>query len=148
MIQWCLIVNCVISVYGIVYEMLNAIFQICSLTLEQLKINLLLDEKSFRLFFVIHRWIFGLATTLFNHSWYCRMVSVLKFGLQPTYLFVYTSRAGSSKSNYSYAQTHLGLQVLKLNGLIPLIYSFVKSKSILFDLNYAKDYLAANVYQR
>ena len=27
-----LIVNCVICVYGIVYKMLNAIFQICSLT--------------------------------------------------------------------------------------------------------------------
>ena len=31
----CLIVNCVICVYGIVYEMLNAIFQICSLTVAQ-----------------------------------------------------------------------------------------------------------------
>ena len=35
LIQQCLIVNCVICVYGIVYEMLNAIFQICSLTVAQ-----------------------------------------------------------------------------------------------------------------
>ena len=32
LIEQCFIVNCVICVYGIVYEMLNAIFQICSLT--------------------------------------------------------------------------------------------------------------------
>ena len=76
------------------------------------------------------------------------MVSVLKVGLQHTYLFVYTSSEGSSKSNYSYAQAHLGLQVLKSNRSILLIYSFVKSKYILIDLNYAKNYLAANVYQR
>ena len=31
----CLIVNFVICVYGIIYEMLNAIFQICSLTVAQ-----------------------------------------------------------------------------------------------------------------
>ena len=28
----CLIVNCVICVYGIVYEMVKAVFHICSLT--------------------------------------------------------------------------------------------------------------------
>ena len=32
LIEQCLIVNCVICVYGIVYETLNAIFHICSLT--------------------------------------------------------------------------------------------------------------------
>ena len=35
MINQCLIVNCVIFVYGIVYEMMNAIFHICSLTVAQ-----------------------------------------------------------------------------------------------------------------
>ena len=35
LIKQCIIVNCVICVYGIVYEMLNAIFQICSLTVAQ-----------------------------------------------------------------------------------------------------------------
>ena len=36
LIEQCLIVNCVICVYGIVYEILNAIFQLGSLTLAQL----------------------------------------------------------------------------------------------------------------
>ena len=41
--------------YGIVYEMLNAIFQICSLTVAQVKITLLFDEKYFLDYFtVIH----------------------------------------------------------------------------------------------
>ena len=44
-------VNCVLCVYGIVYEMFNAIFQICSLTVAQVSITLLLDEKYFRLFY-------------------------------------------------------------------------------------------------
>ena len=35
LINQCLIVNCVICVYGIVYEILNAIFHICSLTVAQ-----------------------------------------------------------------------------------------------------------------
>ena len=39
--------NCVICVYGIVYELLNAIFQIHSLTVAQVKITVLLDEKYF-----------------------------------------------------------------------------------------------------
>ena len=51
---------------------------------------------------------------------------------------------GSGKSTYTYAQAHMSLhratlrQVPKSNWLIPLICSFVTSKSILFDLNYAK----------
>ena len=56
--------------------------------------------------------------------------------------FVYTSSEG--KSIYTYTQAHMSLhcstlrQVPKSNGLILLICSFVASKSILFDLNYAK----------
>ena len=44
LIKQCFIVNCVICVYGIVYEMLYAIFQICSLTVAQVEITVLLDE--------------------------------------------------------------------------------------------------------
>ena len=61
-------------------------------------------------------------------------------------LLVYTSSEGSGKSSYTYAQAHLSLhcsimrQVPKLNGLIPLFCSFVTSKSILFDLDYSKNY--------
>ena len=51
LVKQCLIVNYVICVYGIVYEMFNAKFQICSLTVAQVKITLLLDEKYFRLFY-------------------------------------------------------------------------------------------------
>ena len=63
---------------------------------------------------------------------------------QPPYYFVYTSSEGSFKSTYTYAQAHLSLncstlrQVPRSNGIIPLICSFVTSKSILFDLNYAR----------
>ena len=35
LIKQCIIVNCVICVYGTIYEMLNAIIQICSLTVAQ-----------------------------------------------------------------------------------------------------------------
>ena len=72
----------------------------------------------------------------------------MKFCLQPPYYFVYTSREGSGKSTDTYAQAHLNLhcstllQVAKSNVLIPLVCSFVTSKSILFDLNhmYANNY--------
>ena len=70
--------------------------------------------------------------------------SVLKFGHQPPYYFVYASSEGSDKSTYKYAQAHLSLhcstlrQVPKSNGLIPLICSFFTSPSNLFGLNYAK----------
>ena len=60
-------------------------------------------------FTVIHKWIFALANVLFNHSWWCRWVSVLQFGHQPPYYFVYTSSEGSVKSTYTYAQAHLSL---------------------------------------
>ena len=59
--------------------------------------------------------------------------SVLKFGHQPSYFFVYTSSEGSGKSTYTYAQAHLShhcstlRQIPKSNGLIPLICSFVSS---------------------
>ena len=59
--------------------------------------------------------------------------SVLKFGHQPSYFFVYTRSEGSGKSTYTYAQAHLSLhcstlrQIPKSNGLIPLICSFVSS---------------------
>ena len=72
--------------------------------------------------------------------------SVLKFGQNPSYCFVYMSSEGSGKSTHTYAQAHLSLhcstlrQVPKSNGLIPLICSFVTSKSILFDLNYVNNY--------
>ena len=55
-------------------------------------------------------------------------------------------------STYTYAQAHQSLhcstlrQVPKSNGRIPLICSFVISKSILLDLNYAKIYKAAILY--
>ena len=61
--------------------------------------------------------------------------SFLEFGLQPTFYFVYTISDGSGKSTHTYAQAHLSLhcstmrQVPKSNGLIPLICSFVTSKS-------------------
>ena len=77
--------------------------------------------------------------------------SVLKFGHKPLYYFVYTSSEGSGKSTYTYAQAHLSLhcatlrQVPKSNGLIPLICSFVTSKSILFDLNYAKITIVSSI---
>ena len=77
--------------------------------------------------------------------------SVLKFGHKPLYHFVYTSREGSGKSTYTYAQAHLSLhcatlrQVPKSNGVIPLICSFVTSKSILFDLNYAKIIIVSSI---
>ena len=45
MIKQCLIVNCVICVYGTVFETLNALFHICSLTVAHVEITLLLDEK-------------------------------------------------------------------------------------------------------
>ena len=70
-------------------------------------------------------------------------LSILNFGHQPPYNFVYTSSEGSGKSTYTYAQAHLSLhcstlrQVSKSNGIIPVICSFITSKSILFDLNYA-----------
>ena len=35
LIWQCIDVNCVMCMYGIVYKMLNAIFQICSLTVAQ-----------------------------------------------------------------------------------------------------------------
>ena len=35
LVEQCLIVNYVICVYGIVYEMFNAVFQICSLTVAE-----------------------------------------------------------------------------------------------------------------
>ena len=54
--------------YGIVYEMLYAIFQICPLTVAQALITVLLDEKYFYSFTVIHKLIFGLANALFNRS--------------------------------------------------------------------------------
>ena len=98
----------------------------------------------------IHTWLFGLANELFNHSWWCRGTSVLKFGHQPPYYFVYTISEGSGKSTYTYAQAHLSLhcstlrQVPKSNGFIPLICSFVTSISILFDLNYAKIIIGCN----
>ena len=53
---------------------------------------------------------------------------------------MYTSSEGPGKSTYTYAQAHVSLhcstlrKVPKSNGLIPLIRSFVTSKSI---LNYA-----------
>ena len=59
-------------------------------------------KNIFRLFNVIHNWIFGLANALFNHSWWCRVASVLKFGHQPPYYFVYTSSEGSDKSTHTY----------------------------------------------
>ena len=71
-------------------------------------------------------------------------LSILKFGHQPPYYIVYTNSEGSGKSTYTYAQAHLSLhcstlrQVSKSNGINPMICSFVTSKSILFDLNYAK----------
>ena len=71
---------------------------------------------------------------------------VLKFGQNPSYCFVCMSNEGSGVSTYIYAQAHLSLhcstvrQVPKSNGLIPLICSFVTSKFILFDLNYANNY--------
>ena len=52
----------------------------------------------------------------------------------------------AGKSTYTYTQAHPSLhcstlrQIPKSNGLIPLICSFVTSKSILFDLKYAKNY--------
>ena len=70
--------------------------------------------------------------------------SILKFGHQPPYYFVYTSSEGPGKSIYPYAQAHLSLhcstvqQVPRSDGIIPSIFSFVTSKSILFDLNHAK----------
>ena len=51
LIKQCLIVNCVMCVYGKAYEMLNAIFHICSLTAAQVQITLFLDEKYFRHFY-------------------------------------------------------------------------------------------------
>ena len=45
--QKCLIVNCVIYVYGKANETLNAKFHICSLTVAQVQVTLLLDEKYF-----------------------------------------------------------------------------------------------------
>ena len=52
--------------YGIVYEMLNAIFQICSLTVTQVSITVLLDENYFYFFIVVHT--IGQANALFNRS--------------------------------------------------------------------------------
>ena len=52
--------------YGIVYEMLNAIFQLCSLTVTQIYITLLLDENYFYSFIVIHK--NGQVNALFNRS--------------------------------------------------------------------------------
>ena len=62
------------------------------------------------------------------------MASVVNFGPNLHPLFVYTSSEGSGKSTYTYAHARLGLhcstlrQVLKSNGLAPLINSFVNSK--------------------
>ena len=77
--------------------------------------------------------------------------SVLEFGHKPLYYFVYTSSEGSGKSTYTYAQAQLSLhcatlrQVPKSSGLIPLICSFVTSKSILFDLNSAKIIIVSSI---
>ena len=81
----------------------------------------------------------------------CRGASVLKSGHQPLYYFVYMSSEGSGKCTYTHAQTCLSLhcatlrQVPKSNGLIPLICSFVTSKSSLFDLNHANIIIVSTI---
>ena len=47
--------------YGIFYKMLNALFQICSLTVAKLP----LDEKYFELFYCNSPMIFGLVHAIF-----------------------------------------------------------------------------------
>ena len=86
------------------------------------------------------------------------MASVVQFCLHLHPFVVYTSSEGSGKSTYIYAHARLGLhcstlrRVLKSNGLAPLINSSeivnLNSKSILFDLKYAKNSKAAILYQR
>ena len=69
-------------------------------------------------------------------------LAFFNFGLDLHLLFVYTSSEGSGKSTYTHARLSLHCstlrQVPKSYRLAPLFYSFVTSKSILFNLKYAK----------
>ena len=75
--------------HGIIYKMLNTLFQICSLTVTKLPLN----ENSFEFFYCnlsMNLWTsmcnfrsYGTrANALFNHSRRCRRASVPKFGPQ------------------------------------------------------------------
>ena len=72
--------------YAIVYKMLNTLFQICSLTVAKLP----LDVNNFELFYCnssMNIWTSGTkANALFNHPRLCRKAKVPKFGLRLNHL--------------------------------------------------------------